>query len=912
MADKPAMLVGRAEEMHRLRSMVIGARNGMSGALVIRGEPGIGKTTLLSATIGATPDVRLIRIEGYEAEASIPYAGLQRLGIVLRQFESALSPRHARALHVAWGHDDGAAPDPFLVGLAMLALLASAGGQAPTLCVIDDAHWLDAESLSVLAFVARRLTAESTALIFAVRDSEQVDVALAGIESLYLEGLDQRAAVELLSRVLPAGFDPVSAVQIAAATGGHPLVLTDLGRDLSLRQINDLTLSNAPFPVTRRLESHYLRQVRRMSADVQTWLLITAIGAGGPRGLLERCAARLELSADCAEQAVRAGLVAVRDVVEFRHPLVRSAIYGASPAPERRRCHALLAEAAADLGLIELEAWHAAEAAVGADSGVAHRLQQVAESAGRRGALVSRSRLLTRAADLTAQPSQRNERYLTAAEAAGAGGAARLSQDLLDRIDAGQLDRVQRGRLLSVQAATAMFLADPAAVRRGTVRMLEAADFFRGADAHREQQALIQAFEHCLVVESGLQDTTLKKLGRRLECGAHSADGIARVVLEALSALVLLPYADSAPLARRALDALLTLDTATLPDFGFVGIAFAMALFDAASAETYLSRLATTAREAGALRTLDTVLWIRSSLDTGRGDPAAAALHIEQVRELRRAIGYQAENVVNSSYLAWTDESTETVDAIAALTSTMGFDGVSHAADAMLAVREVAEGRYGNAYSRLARLQGRPFLHVTNLELANLVEAAVRSGHREHARQAVAALDELAAVNAAPWLHGLNQRSHALLADDPVAPAHYEAAIDHLTRAAAPADLGRAHLLYGEWLRRKKRRRHAREQLRAAVVIFDRVEAIAFARRARSELSATGEQISTREVVAGVEMSPREATVARMAAAGETNADIAATLFITVNTVDYHLRKVFVKLGVSSRRQLRERFDSRG
>ncbi|MDA2891962.1 helix-turn-helix transcriptional regulator [Mycolicibacterium sp. BiH015] len=273
------------------------------------------------------------------------------------------------------------------------------------------------------------------------------------------------------------------------------------------------------------------------------------------------------------------------------------------------------------------------------------------------------------------------------------------------------------------------------------------------------------------------------------------------------------------------------------------------------------------------------------------------------------AIGYQTENVVNSSYLAWTDEPAENIEAIAALTASMGFGGVQHAAEASLAVREIAEGHHGRAHERLQRIEERPFLHTTNLHLADMVEAAARSGHLDVAQRTAAMLAGMAAVNPTAWLGGLNERCQALLAGD-AAEKHYQAAIERLATAEAPADLGRAHLLYGEWLRRRKRRRQAREQLRAAVTVFDRIEAPAFARRARAELAATGEPIADKEVVGGVEMSPREATVARMAAAGETNADIAATLFITANTVDYHLRKVFQKLGVSSRRQLQQRFDS--
>jgi DNA-binding CsgD family transcriptional regulator len=902
-------LIGRAAELQALRSLVTAARNGLSGAVVVRGEPGIGKTALLSAATDALRGVRVVRIDGFEAETSIPYAGLQRVGAALQEYAGALSPRHAEALRVAWGLDDGPAPDRFLVGLAMLALCAAAGSDVPLVCVMDDAQWLDAESLGVLAFVARRLTAEATAFIFGTRDCDGGDIALAGVDELRLTGLDQRAAIELLAGVLPTGFDPFTAVQIAEATGGHPLALIDLGRELSLRQIHDLTLSSGHVPVGRRLEVHYLRQVREMPADVQQWLIIAASASDGRVELIEQCASQFELRTDCRELAARAQLVTAGGAVEFRHPLVRSAIYTATPGAERRRVHAALAERAGALGLVELEAWHAAESTTGRNAAVADRLNAVAERARRRGGLVSQSSLLARAAELTDDPRQRNERLLAAAEAAGSAGAAQLSREILGRVDPTHLDQVQRGRLLMAQAATAIFVADPAVVTTSTARLLEAADQLCDVDPDRECRALIQAFETSLVSERQMQGATLKDLGLRLESAAGTARSAAQAILQGLAAHVLMPYSEAAPLMRHALTTLMCLDDTTLPEFGFVGIAFAMALFDSAAAAQYLSRLASLARDAGALRALDTVLWVRSSFEVGRGDPATAAMFIEQVRELRRAIGYDAENVVNASYLAWTDVPTETVEAIGQLTLTMGFGGVHTMAEANLAVREIAGGSYAEAFARLEQLRARPFLHVSYLQLPDMVEAAVRSGHRDQGLRATAILTAMSDASPTPWLQGLAQRAQALLASDADAARHHEAAIAHLCDADTPADLGRAHLLYGEWLRRRKRRREAREHLHKAIDIFETIKAPMFADRALSELAATGEQISQREVVAGVPMTPREATVAKMAAAGATNADIAATLFVTANTVDYHLRKVFQKFGISSRRQLAERFN---
>ena len=345
----------------------------------------------------------------------------------------------------------------------MLALFAEAGATRPVVCVLDDAHWLDSESRDVLAFVARRLQAESTVLLFAARDGEESDVQLAGIPSIRLAGLDTQSAVQLLRSTAQTTVDPLAATQIAGAIGGNPLALIDLGRELSIRQLSQLSLSVGPIPLSRQLEARYLRQVREMSKDVQRWLLVAAAESAGHTELIAAAAARLGLAPDCAAEAERAGLVMLGDTVAFRHPLVRSAVYGAAPGAERRQVHAALVVDAQQLGLVELEAWHAAEATFGIDTAAADRLDAVAQRAAKRGGLMSQARLLARAADLTPAGPDRNGRLLAAAEAAGKAGAAHLSRELLDRIDPDELDPVQRGRLNhGTRPRWPIFMADPA------------------------------------------------------------------------------------------------------------------------------------------------------------------------------------------------------------------------------------------------------------------------------------------------------------------------------------------------------------------------------------------------------------------------------------------------------------------
>jgi DNA-binding CsgD family transcriptional regulator len=905
-SSSPAPLVGRTEEVHALRTLITRARNGTGGALVISGDPGIGKTALLKAATNGLSGVTVIHSDGFEAELSMPFAALQRVGMSLADHVGALPARQRQALAVAWGVEDGPTPDRFLVGLGLLGLFAEAGGTRPVVCVIDDAHWLDSESRDVLAFVARRLQAESTVLLFAARDTPESEKQLAGIPSIRLDGLDVQSAVQLLTATASEAVDPYAATQIATATGGNPLALIDLALDLGLRQLSQVSFDL--IPISSQLEAHYLRQVHEMAADVQLWLLLAAAETTGQPILIANTAARLGLSAGCADDAARAGLVTHGDVIAFRHPLVRSAVYAATPGSERRGVHAALAAEADRLGLVDVEAWHAGEATTGTDTAVADRLDAVAQRAAKRGGLVSQARLLARAADLTPPGSDRSARLLRAADAALEAGAAEMARQLLDRLDPDVLDAVQRGGLITTRSALGVFVADPSAVTAAPGDMLRAASAFHGHDAEREQRALLSAFEYALMSELAMEGTTLPDLGRRLDEGSRVLDGPHGTVLEALSAHILLPYHDAVPLMRAAVDMLFALEDADLPAFGFVGFALTTALFDEEAGANYLGRLARIARDAGSLRALDTVLWVRSLFELDRGDPATAGQYVEQVKELRRAIGYAAENVVNVSYLAWTGTPRDQLELIAEAARSMGFAGVHRSGITALSVRDIAQGRYGDAFTHSLPLIEAPFLQATYHQLADHVEAAARGGHATEARQTAQTIALMAQASGTPWIRGLDHRCRALLASDDDAEPHFLRAIELLGAAQVPGDLGRAHLLHGEWLRRMKRRRDARSQLRSAVEIFDRVGMSAFADRARAELVATGQTMAKRELVDGVALSPREAAVARMAAEGSTNAEIGAALFISTNTVDYHLRKVFQKFGISSRRQLAERF----
>lgn len=903
-----ARLLGRDAEQRQVGTLLTAARNGRGGSLLLLGEPGIGKSTLLGTTADAR-GMHHLRVTGYEAESTIPFAALYRLMLPLREHFSRLSDTHQQALRVAAGSAQGPPPDRFLIGMGVLALVAAASEAAPVVLSVDDAHHLDAESMEALSFVARRLEAESAALLFAGREEPRLTDRAAGIPVLRLPGLPADDAVTLLQSALPEPIDPAAAAQIATATGCNPLALLDLATELDARRLTESSLADEPIPVGHTLEALYLRRVRHLTPDLQQWLLVAAADSTGNPDLIRTAAKALGVSDVVGEGAELAGLVTLGSAVDFRHPLVRSAVYNAAPGPERRNAHRALSQAAVDLALVELAAWHAAKATLGTDPDVADRLERVADLAGARGGFLSRASVLAQAAALTPAGEVRSARLVGAAEAAVAGGAAGVSKALLDDVDPTGVSPALRGRLVSLRAAHAMFTGDPALVH-GAARMLEAADCFHGVDAAAEQAALIRAFEFALPPERSSQGLSLPELGARLTAGAGLQQGPRATILTALGALVTLPYADSVPLLREALAALEGLPPTELMNYVGVSAAVTTALWDAVARRALLERLAAAARDAGALQVLDATLWTMSVAELKGSTPRAAERYIARVRELRRAIGYDAEHVVNGAYLAWSGAPRAQVEVIDGAALAMGFGGVHAAGVAALAVRDLAEGHYRDAYTKLKPLVDEPFLHVTPLEYADFVEAAVRYGRLAEAEPFVRLVEQCAEANQSVWARGIAARCRALVDDDP--EPHFQDAIAILEPTDIDVERGRTHLLYGEWLRRRKRRRDAREQLHAALDLFERSAAPAFVERARSELIATGLKAESAVEPRSLGLTPQELTVARLAASGSTNAEIGATLFISANTVDYHLRKVFQKLGISSRRQLADRLDAQG
>lgn len=831
--------------------------------------------------------------------------------IPLREGLAALPDRQRLALAVAAGRADGPPPDRFLVGLGVLGLLAATAATVPVVCVIDEAQHMDAESLDALGFVARRIEAERIAMLFAGRADSGVARRLVGVPELSLPGLPSEAAVRLLRRSAAGPIDPAAATAIVRALGGNPLALVDLAGEVSARELTGLGLDDRPIPVGHRLEEHYLRRIRDVDGPGRAWLLLAAADSAAGLDLIGAAADRLGIDSRAGERAESAGLVELADTVRFRHPLVRSAVYNAASGVDRRRVHRALAAAAVGLGFAEIEAWHAAQATLGTDPEVADRLELAADLAARRGGFASRASVLARAADLTPAGARRAERLIGAAEAALMVGAVQVAAGLVGRLDENALDVVQRARVTVVRYGVALFVADPETLVNGTALLMRAADGFHGHDPQREQRTLLLAFESCVVADRLMVGVSTAELGERLAAGAETTEGPTAVILRGLSGLIRLPYDRAVPLARAALAQIDRLPEREMMQLGTVLTALTTFLADIAARDAALDRCATAARNAGALQSYDTVLWLISLTQLTGGSVRRAVECVEEVRGVRRAMGYDSEQVVNPAVIAWTRGPREVVRQIGEGAGAGGFGGVTAVATWALAVRDLAKGHYRDAYRLLRPQIDDPFLQATPMQYADFVEAAVRSGHQDAAIPVAAEMGRRAAVNGSPWYRGVAARSRAMIAPNPEAEEHFRKATAALADTGAVIDRARAHLLYGEWLRRTRRRGDARHQLDLALELFERGGREIFAGRVRAETEATGAKHVAAHEHDPLALTAQELTIARRAAAGHTNAEIARALFMSPNTVDYHLRKVFGKLGIASRRQLADRLGDR-
>ncbi|MGV0871587.1 ATP-binding protein [Mycolicibacterium sp. XJ879] len=913
-------LRGRREECAALDRLISTVRSGQSQVLVLRGEAGVGKSALLDFVADNAAGFRVLRTAGVESEMELAFAGLQQLCAPLADHSDALpAPQHA-AVDTAFGRSAGPAPDRFLVGLAVLSLLASAARDQPLICLVDDAQWLDRVSIQTLAFVARRLLAEPVALIFAAREGSADE--LNGLPTLPVGGLRPDDARALLESVVPGRLDERVRDRIVAETRGNPLALLELPRDLTVAELAGGFGRPDARPLVNKIEQTFLRRIEDLPPQTQRLLLIAAAEPVGDAVLLMGAAQRLGVSLDAGVAAQAAGLIDIGTSVRFRHPLVRSASYRAADPQQRKAVHQALAEATDPAADPDRRAWHLANAASGPDEEVAAELERSADRAQARGGIAAAAAFLERATELTMDPARRGARALAAAQARRDAADLDGADHLIAVAQDTPLDALQRARLARLQAQidfarsrggqTSMSISETA------VGLLMAAKGLETLDAGLARETYLEA------MGAAMHGSRLCPLGGAVEVaqparlappGPQPPRPI-DLLLDGLSARVADGYAASVATLRNAVTLLHEEVNRGAPELlDWLWLAFPVAQESAVHElwdDDMWHRLATDAvrlaRDTGTLAVLPSALAYRAGVHVLAGEFTTAATLLEETASITASTGYAPLRYHALSLQAWRGAATAAgvLESAAAEATARGEGRVHGYTGYLAAVLYNGLGRYEEAFANARRACEFDDLGFYGWCLLELIEAAVHTGEREAAAAALEQLEERAGGSGTDWGLGSVASGQALLADDDRADALFAKAIAHLERTRVTVFAARAHLRYGEWLRRMNRRVDARTQLNAAHEMFTRMGAEAFAERTRRELAATGEKARKKTGSSGEQLTAQEAQIARLAGAGLTNQEIGAQLFISTHTVEWHLRKVFVKLGITSRRQLRK------
>ena len=924
-------LRGRRTECDVLDRLLKATRTGQSQALVIRGEPGVGKTALCSHLVASASDCRVARAAGVESEMELPFAGLHQLcAPMMGQLGHLPTPQREALSAALGGVTSGDAPDRFMVGLAVLGLLSEVAADRPLVCLVDDAQWLDRESAQALTFAARRLLAESVAMVFVVREPND-GRHFVSLPELTVGGLGESDARELLSSVIPGPLDDRVRDRILAETRGNPLALLELPRGLAVAELAGGFGLPDTRPLTCRIEQHFLRRVRLLPVDTQRLLLVAAAEPVGDLTLLKRAAERLGLGVDAAAAAEAAGLIEFGGWVRFRHPLVRSAIYRASTHSERQEAHRALAETIDPCRNPARCAWHRAQAASGLDEAVAGALEHSADRARRRGGLAAVAAFLARATELTPDPARRSARALAAAQAKFEAGAPDSADDLLAVAELGPRDDLRRARVARLRAQIAF------GRNRGKEApslLLEAAKGLEGLDDGLARETYLEAFGAALFAGPDGERYPALEVAEAVRVAPHGPqptrsidlllDGMAtrRVARPGTgSVLSERPQAGIADL-RQALHALRRENPRSKDDImrflGVSSMAQSMAaheLWDFEAWGELSTRSVQLARDAGALALLPGLLAWLAPVHVHSGEFDGAAALIEEADTITAATGNAPMRYSALFLLAWKGQEAallNLVDDAVGDSAPRGEGRVSGLAGHLTAVLYNGLGRYPAALdaARLA-LRHDEFGNF-GWSLAELVEAGVRSGAGDDAAGALRVLEERTLASGTDWGLGVLARSRALVEEGDTAESLYREALERLEHSGVVVHRARAQLVYGEWLRRQNRPRDGREQLRAAYEAFSGMGADAFAERARRELFASGETVRKRTIEAIDVLTAQERQIARLCAEGHTNPEIGGQLFISPRTVEYHLSKMYSKLGVSSRRELSEALRTSG
>jgi DNA-binding CsgD family transcriptional regulator len=902
------VLHGRARECAQLDELRDGALAGRGGVLILRGEAGVGKTALLDYAVASARALRVVRVVGVESELELAFAGLHQLcAPIIDGLEGIPGPQRD-ALETTFGLNTGAVPDRFLVGLAALSLLAVAAQNQPLLCVIDDAQWLDGASAQALEFVARRLLAEPVVLLFAAREPSDV---LAGLPELLLDGLGDADARALLSHVVPGRLDELIARQVIAETRGNPLALLELPRGLSAAQLAGGFGLPGARSLSGRIERSFLRRAEALPNDTRLLLLMAAAEPTGDPSLLWRAARRLVNDTPALEPAESAGLIEIDGRVRFRHPLVRSALYRSAALHERRRVHAALA-AATDAQIDpDRRAWHLAAATAGPEEAVATELERAATRAQARGGQAAAAAFLERAVALTSDPALRARRALAAAQTKYDAGALDEALSLLDTAEAGTYRVGLRARVELLRAQIAF------ASRRGSdapVLLLEAARELERTDPMLARATYLDALSAARFAGPLARGADLVQVSQAALAGPPlpSSPRASDLLLQGLAVQITQGYAAGTPLLKSALTAFQRQTALPPEEVPRLSLALwaAADLWDDEAWRLLTTRELERARQAGALTAVPLALSMLSYIHATSGELDAAESLLHEIRLASEATDTPPQPYLALWIAALRGREETTLDLIRTASADAEARSEGYATfviEHLTAVLYNGLGRYASALAALRRQAVDPsYRDGSPRPMAELVEAAVRAGEGQLAALALERLVETTSAAGTDWALGIEARSRALLSDGEAAETLYRDAIERLSRTSIRVQLARAHLLYGEWLRRERRRREAREQLRTALGMFTSMGIEGFAGRTQRELAATGERARKRSVETRDDLTPQEAQIARLAADGLSNAEIGARMFISQSTVAYHLRNVFSKLRIVSRHQLTE------
>jgi DNA-binding CsgD family transcriptional regulator len=896
-------LAGRRAECRVLDGLVEEVRGGQSRVLVVHGEPGVGKTALLDYLAGSAEGFEVLRVAGVQSEMELAFAGVHQLCAPLMGRLGVLPEPQREALATAFGMSPGPAADGFLVGLAVLGLLSEVAGERPVLCVADDAQWLDRASAQVLAFVARRLGAEPVGLVFGTRAGGE----LGGLPELVVGGLAEADARALLDSVLPGPVDARVRDEIVAETGGNPLALLELPRGLSVAELAGGFGLPGALPLAGRIEDSFRRQITRLPALTRRLLLVAAADPTGDPALMWRAVGRLGIATQAAAPAAEAGLAEFGGRVRFRHPLVRSAVYQAAQAWDRQEVHRVLAEATDPRADPDRRAWHRAQAAAGPDEDVAAELEQSAGRAQARGGLAAAAAFLERAAALTPDPACRTGRTLGAARANLQAGAFGNALELVAMAEAEPLDELQGARMdwLRGQIAAASGLgSDAPPLLLKAARRLEPLDPDLARETYLDAWRAAQIAGHLAVGGDLLQVSR----AARAMLARPRPPRPAGLLLDGLSLLVTDGPAAATPVLQQAKRAFADPDVPVAEQLrlGWMAPVVGGVLWDD-DGYSLIERPVQLARDTGALDRLPMLLNQLASAAVWWGDFAAAASLIAEAAAVCEATGARIAPYAAMRLASLQGRQAAAVPLIQAAVeeATAVGQGVAvAAADWATASLYQGLGRYAEALAAARQAVADAQVNISTWALPELVEAAVRTGDTGLASEALEQLAEWTRASGTDWGLGVEARCRALLSDGEAADRLYREAIDRLGRTRIRPELARAHLLYGEWLRRQRRRTDAREQLHAAWQLLGEIGMEAFAERARHELRATGATAGRRAVTVRVELTVQEAQIARLAADGLSNPEIGTRLFLSPRTVQYHLGKVFTKLGITSRAQL--------